>query len=70
MRHLYLQPLAVGNIKINYAFQSVSDIIIIGNKNSGKLAVVGHTPVVDPVYLDGKGHIGAGSVILYGSVVK
>ena len=29
MRHLYLQPLAVGNIKINYAFQSVSDIIII-----------------------------------------
>ena len=30
MRHLYLQPLAVGNIKINYAFQSVSDIIIIG----------------------------------------
>ena len=93
MRHLYLQPLAVGNIKINYAFQSVSDIIIIGewdwtkdficaragvrtektedntadillwdrdgaegNGYSGKIAIVGHTPVIDPVYLDGKGH--------------
>ena len=27
-----------------------------GNGYSGKIAMVGHTPVIDPVYLDGKGH--------------
>jgi calcineurin-like phosphoesterase family protein len=59
VRHLYLQPLAVGNIKINYAFQSVSDIIIIGEWDWTK-------DFMGSIYMISDTHFGdAGAILKY-----